>query len=60
MYVYMLAIAGQMAGPNWLTFFEGILGVTKAKKILFHRQRRALQLVFSILRQQDERFSIFK
>ena len=26
MYIYMLAIAGQTAGPNWLNFFEETLG----------------------------------
>ena len=35
-YIYMLAIANQTAGPNWLTFFRepimGALTVTWAKK----------------------------
>ena len=38
MFVCMLAIAGQTAEPNGLTFFQrpmGIPGVTKASKIQF-------------------------
>ena len=47
MYVYTLAIAGQIAGPNWLTFFEG----THLIKIFYsifkksHGQRGKLQLL---------------
>ena len=25
-HIYMSAVAGQTAGPNWLTFFEGTQG----------------------------------
>ena len=37
-YIYMLAIAGQMAGPNWLNFLGNHWvqsGVTKAEKNRF-------------------------
>ena len=37
-FVYVLAIARQIAGPNWLTFFDGILefpGGTVGLKIRF-------------------------
>ena len=45
----MLAIAGQTAEPNWLTFFEVTQGFDGGKigekNLIFflHRQRRALQ-----------------
>ena len=38
LYIYMLAIASQTAGLNWLTFFEetrGHPGGTQAKKFNF-------------------------
>ena len=38
LYIYMLAIASQTAGLNWLTFFEetrGHPGGTQAKKLNF-------------------------
>ena len=38
LYIYMLAIAGQTAGPNWLNFFEetlGYSGVNIDKKYFF-------------------------
>ena len=33
-FIYMLAIAGQTAGPNGLNFFEGILEYPRGKKML--------------------------
>ena len=56
-YIYMFPIAGQTAGANGLKFFvntqgfPGVLFVFKifnfflVKKIVFHGQRQALQLV---------------
>ena len=32
-YVYLLAIAGHTAGPNWLIFFKETLGEAYAKKL---------------------------
>ena len=52
-FTFMLAKAGQTAGPNWLTLFEGTHGYwvfflyktrffSKFKNILLHGKRRAL------------------
>ena len=51
--IFVLAKAGQTAGPNWLTLFEGTHGYwvfflyktrffSKFKNTLLHRKRRAL------------------
>ena len=53
LFIYLLAIAGQTAGPNWLNFFEGTRGNKNFRNsnifqkyfFLFHGQRNALQLV---------------
>ena len=41
LFVYMSAIAGQTAGPNELTFFEGALKYPRGKSHFFYLMRNA-------------------
>ena len=49
----MLAIAGQTAGPNWLTFFEGTHGYPGGsiglKNSFFSRMKFFFQNIFQYL-----------